>query len=117
MTDIIVSRYDRHIITDRLSAMGLPLSEQRINFVWWVENVAHHVFDINDYKTLFDAGNAYKTIHQYIDAGYLTKHYHEGTFYYVSSFVTSNASPFKCKCCNSIDINKLLITKQDYTND
>ena len=112
-----IPRFEKHIIKERLKSMNLPTTDHRVSFVWWVENKAHHIFTVNEYSALFDAGNAYRNIYQYEDAGYLSRVTYEGVTYFVSSYVTSKASPFKCKCCNNINIEKLLKVKQESLNN
>lgn len=111
-----VSRYEKHIIKERLKAMKLPTTDQRVSFIWWLEHKAHHIFSIDEYSALFDAGNAYRNIYQYEDAGYLTRVSYNGVTYFITSFMSTHPH-YKCKCCNNINTEKLLQAKQEYLNN
>lgn len=97
-----------HACKSRLKLAGLPQTPKRIGFLLWLEHQQHHIFTFEDYVDKWGYNNAHLHINEYVSSG-IIRHY-EG--YFLSGAITSPDSPFRCKCCKSINLTKILKAKE-----
>ncbi|WP_368533421.1 hypothetical protein [Enterobacter hormaechei] len=102
-----------HACKSRLKMAGLPQTPKRIGFLLWLEYQQHHVFTFEDYVNKWGYNNAHLHLNEYEKNELI--HQHDG--YFLSQAATSYDSPFRCKCCKSINLNKILKAKERIINE
>ncbi|MDQ1224192.1 hypothetical protein WKG86_18405 [Pantoea agglomerans] len=92
----------------RLETLGIPKTAHRVSILYWAEEVMKHCFTIEDYIQEFSETNAHRDLRQLVNAGFLTKVWHDNTIYYVTHFALSPQSPCVCSHCGDFSIKKLI---------